>query len=205
MKILVSTLMKDVQLNESLRFYHDLFNLNDRLSEVLLESIDDDGKVYPYTFKDFLFRFGHQGGILTHVGLSLDADILLKFYDEVMYPLIKKMYQVINELKQLESFVSSFERNGIKVPKTVGDVSNDLSKDIEKVLKIIEECTNNKSLWISAKLLYNFYSIFKQYFCEDIKQEWAKNMYTFLVQIQKLIVLCMDTLEVDIEEENKDE
>lgn len=44
-----------------------------------------------------------------------------------------------------------------------------------------------------------------RFYCEDIKQEWAKNMYTFLVQIQKLIVLCMDTLEVDIEEENKDE
>lgn len=200
MKILVSTLMKDVQLNESLRFYCDLANLNYRLSDVLLESIDDDGKVYPYYFRDILFRLGHQGGILTNVGLSLDADILLKFYDEVMDPLIEKMYQVINELKRLESFASSFERNGIKVPKAIGDTSNGLSKDIEKVLKIIEECTNNKSLWISAKLSYNFYSIFKQYFCEDIKQEWAKNLYTFLVQIQKLIVLCMDTLEVDIEE-----
>lgn len=205
MKILVSTLMKDVQLNESLRFYHYLFDLNDRLSDALLESIDDDGKVYPYYFRDLLFRLGHQGGILSHVGLNLDTDILLKFYDEVMDPLIEEMYQVINRLKQFESFTSSFERNGIKIPKTVGDVSNDLSKDIEKVLKIIKEYTNNKSPWISAKLLYNFYNVFKQYFCEDIKQEWAKNLYTFLVQIQKLIVLCMDTLEVDIEEENKDE
>lgn len=42
MKILVSTLMKDVQLNESLRFYHNLFGLNDRLSEALLESVDFD-------------------------------------------------------------------------------------------------------------------------------------------------------------------
>lgn len=205
MKILVSTLMKDVQLNENLRFYHDLSGLNYRLSKALLESVDDDGKVYPYYFKDLLFRLGRQGGILTNVGLSLDTDILLKFYDEVMDPLIEEMYQVINGLKQFESFASSFERNGIKIPKTVEDVSNDLSKDIEKVLKIIEEYTNNKSPWISAKLLHNFYNVLKQYFCEDIKQEWAKNLYIFLVQIQKLIVLCMDTLEVDIEEEDKDE